>query len=76
MKRFLVVALALTIYTIVGAAQQVDDAAVEMAIKAGLAKKFDRLVSSCIATAGFGENMGANMAGGLHSNGAFKVVVC
>jgi hypothetical protein len=57
------------------AAQSIDDAAIEKAIKAGQDKKLAQLVSDCVATAGFGEGLGAALAGGIQPDGAFSVVV-
>lgn len=54
-------------------AQSLSDADVAAAIKAGESKKFDNLVSSCQAGAGFGESLGANMAGGVQRTGTYVV---
>ena len=46
-----------------------SDAQVLEAIKAGEARKFNHLVSDCIAMAGFGERVGAGMAAGVNRTG-------
>ena len=56
-------------------AQSLDDAAVDAAIKAGQNKKHGPLFSSCVATAGFGENMAAAIGGGVTRTGSFTVIV-
>ena len=56
-------------------AQTLDDASVDAAIKAGQTKKFSHLISDCVATSGYGESIGASMAGGVQRTGAFNVVV-
>jgi hypothetical protein len=56
-------------------AQSLTDTQIAEAIKAGEARKFDRLVSDCVATAGFGSGIAANMAGGVNRMGAFTVVM-
>lgn len=55
--------------------QSLSDAEVLTAIKAGESNKFDHLVSDCVATAGFGESMGASLAGGVSRTGAFTVTL-
>ena len=56
-------------------AQSLADADIQAAIKAGEARKFNHLVSDCIATAGFGEHMAAGAAGGVQRTGSFQVVL-
>ena len=56
-------------------AQSLTNAQILDAIKAGEAKKFDHLISDCIATAGFGENMSAGINGGIMRTGSFDVVL-
>src|SRR5687767_9769166 len=73
MKMLCVSALVLT-STLSLAAQQLDESSVAAALKAGQEKKFDRLVSDCNATAGFGAAMAAGMAGGLQRDNSFEVV--
>jgi len=59
-----------------GSAQtKLTDAEVLAAIQAGEGKKYDGFVSTCTATAGFGEGFAANVAGGLQQNGSYTVVV-
>jgi hypothetical protein len=55
--------------------QALSDADIQVAIKAGESKKFDTMVSTCNASPGFGEGMGAAIAGGIQRNGSFNVVV-
>lgn len=55
--------------------QTLDDAAVARAIKAGLEKKYDHLVSSCLAKVGMKENLVSAAATGLVRTGAFDVSV-
>ncbi len=74
------VALVLTVFAITqtARAQQqalLDDVAVDAAIKAGQSKRFSHLISDCIATPGFGEGLGAAMAGGIQRTGGFNVYV-
>jgi hypothetical protein len=45
--------------------QQLDDAAVNAAIKAGQTKEYSDLISDCSAQSGFGEGMVASMTGGV-----------
>jgi len=54
-------------------AQTLDDAAVGSALQAGVTKKFSDLISDCVATPGFGEGMGASLAGGIQPIGAYTV---
>jgi hypothetical protein len=56
-------------------AQELSDTDVVAAIKAGESKKFDDLVSDCVATPGFGENLNAGLAGGVQRNGSYNVTV-
>jgi hypothetical protein len=58
--------------TIPASAQQLDDAAVLAAIKAGQDKKAKDMVSSCIATSGFSEGL---FASGTTPTGSFDVIV-
>jgi hypothetical protein len=55
-------------------AQQLDDAAVSAALQAGASKKYYEMVSTCIASPGFGAGLGASMAGGVQPIGDFDVV--
>ncbi len=52
-----------------------SDDQVASAILAGEMKKFDHLISTCVATAGFGEGVAANIAGGLQRDGSYDVTV-
>ena len=54
-------------------AQSLTDAQILEAIKAGESKKFDHLISDCIATAGFGEIM--RSGDGVTRTGSFNVVL-
>jgi hypothetical protein len=54
-------------------AQSLTDAQILEAIKAGEAKKYDHLVSDCVATAGFGELM--RSGDGVTRTGSFNVVL-
>jgi hypothetical protein len=56
-------------------AQNLTDAQILAAIKAGESKKFDHLISDCVATSGFGESMAAGMGTGVTRTGAFSVTV-
>jgi len=51
------------------------DADVAAAIRAGEANKFDNIAVGCIARAGFGEGLGAAIAGGVQRDGAFTVAI-
>jgi hypothetical protein len=54
-------------------AQNLDDDAVARAIKAGQDRKIGPLVSTCLATAGFGESMAATVSAGVQRTGSFNV---
>jgi hypothetical protein len=56
-------------------AQTLTAADVQAAITAGHAKKFDHLISDCVATASFSDNLAAGMAGGIQPTGSFDVIV-
>jgi hypothetical protein len=71
----LIACVTLVCSTAVSGQQPLDDAAVAAAIRAGETKKYDHLISDCIATAGFGANMSASIAGGIQPVGGFTVIV-
>lgn len=56
-------------------AQTLSDAQVAGAIKSGESRKFDHLMTDCMARAGMGESIGAGMSDGLQRNGRFKITV-
>lgn len=68
-------ALALLVLAPFQSVPSLTDGDVQKAIKAGQDRKFGDLVSDCTATAGFGQNMAAGMAGGIQPVGKFQVVV-
>lgn len=51
------------------------DAQITEAIKSGESKKFNHLVSDCVAKAGLGQSMAASLAGGVQRDGAFTVTI-
>lgn len=55
--------------------QTLSSEEVEAAIKAGQNRKFNQLISDCVATAGWGESIGAGAAGGIQRTGSFDVIV-
>lgn len=67
--------LGLAFTHVVHGQQFLTDSQILEAIKAGEAKKYDHLISDCIATAGFGSSMGGAMAGGVQPAGGFQVVL-
>lgn len=73
--RIRVTVLLLLIAATTLAAQQITEPDVAMAIQAGQTKKFNNLISECVATAGFGELMAAGTVGGLQRVGSYTVVV-
>jgi hypothetical protein len=76
MTRTLLALLVITTLHVTARAQEpLSDAVILTAIQAGENKKYDQLISGCNAHAGFGENFGASMAGGLQNNGSYSVVV-
>jgi hypothetical protein len=75
MKQFGTFAVALLLCTAATSNAQVTDGDIENAIKAGQMKKFDHLISSCIATVGFGEGLAGSLAGGIQPTGGFDVTV-
>jgi hypothetical protein len=75
MKRLIIVAAAAVLLFPVVICAQITDADIDAAIKAGQSKKFDHLVSDCVAKVGFGEGIGAAMAGGIQPDAAFDVTV-
>src|SRR5262245_27521432 len=70
MRPLIVVALALV--PVVSHAQGLSDQAVNEAIKAGQSKKYDHLISDCVAMPGFSEGM---FATGISPTGAYNVTV-
>lgn len=56
-------------------AASLTDTQVDAAIRAGQSRKFDHLISECVAMPGFKEGMAAGMAGGIQPIGAFDVIV-
>lgn len=69
------VAAFLTSTAVLAAQSRLSDSEVADAIKAGEARKYDHLISDCIATPGFGEDLGAGMAGGIQRTGSYDVVL-
>jgi hypothetical protein len=74
--RSLVVAITCAVvFATASPAQTLTDAQIAEAIKSGETKKYNHLISDCVATAGFGAGMAAAMAGGVNQTGAFNVVL-
>lgn len=71
----LIAALTALSLAAVAHAQQLSDTDIAAAIRAGEAKKIDTLTSECTAKPGFGETIGAGIAGGVQRNGTYAVVV-
>src|SRR5258705_1915820 len=71
--RFVVAAL-LTGFGPVAQTQTISNAEVEAAIRAGLSRRFDHLISDCLASAGSGERL-VGQGGGIQSNASFRVTV-
>jgi hypothetical protein len=63
------------LWAVPAAGQTLTDGQIAEAIKAGESKKFNHLISDCVATAGFGENMAAGLAGGVTRTGSFSVTL-
>jgi hypothetical protein len=72
--RFVAVAL-LTGFGPITQTQTISNAEVEAAIRAGQSKKFDHLISDCLANAGSGERVAGGLGGGIQSNASFRVTV-
>lgn len=72
---FLASAIGATMLFTSAHAQQISDAQIADAIKAGESRNFKHLVSDCLATAGFGEKFSGNMKGGFALTGSFDVTV-
>lgn len=79
MRTPLFVAAALLVSVTASAQGPLTDDAVAAAIKAGEARKFNQLVSDCVAGIGFGGSLASGIAAGLGDNlqptGSFNVVV-
>lgn len=73
--RLLVIGIAALLVATPAIAQTLNDTDVGAAIKAGESGKFSNLISDCVATAGFGENMAAAAGSGLNRTGTFSVVL-
>jgi hypothetical protein len=58
--------------TTAAGAQQLDDAALQQAIRTGEERR--AILSVCTADSGFGEDLAANMAGGIQKNGSFSII--
>lgn len=71
----ILVAVGLLVFGSNAYAQTLTDDKILAAIKAGEAKKIDPLVSDCVAHTGFGESLAANLAGGVQSDGGYRVTV-
>jgi hypothetical protein len=75
MMRLLTMAFVMLFVPNILIAQRLDDTAVEAAIRAGEARRFGGLISSCVAGTGFGEGFSAQLAGGVQPTGSYDVTL-